>query len=151
MGSYDLVPFDSFSNLLDKVFHKDNWLVDFDRLFNLPLSTETKFPVDVVLKDNRDLEVSAALAGYPKDSVSIDFDGDYMTISVKKEEKRKEDDRDKYICRGIKKSSSKVRFYVPTSRYDQASTKANLSDGMLKVSIPAREETKPRKVEIDVE
>jgi HSP20 family protein len=146
--SNELVPFDSISSLIDRIFHEDDWVgrwSTFYRQQDFPLTSQ--LPVDIVLKENRDAEISAALAGYPEDSVSIDFDGDYMKISVDKKEE-KEDNGDRYICRGIKKSNARVKLFIPSARYDHAKAKANLKDGILTILIPAKDEAKPHRLEI---
>jgi HSP20 family molecular chaperone IbpA len=149
----ELIPFSNLGSLIDKVFHTDDWFSDWGRIFDSEIGgyhPTTQIPVDVVLKENRDLEVSAAIAGYPEDSISIDFDGDYLSISVDKKEK-KEDNGDRFICRGIKQSSAKVKLYVPSSRYDNAIAKASLKNGILKISLPAREEARSHKIPINKE
>jgi HSP20 family molecular chaperone IbpA len=137
--------FESLSKTIDRVFHDNDWFLN---LVEDPIVSfiYDGVPIDIVLKENRDMEITAAVAGYPESNISIDFDGDYMLISISKIEKEK---KEKYICRGIKKSGAKVKIFIPNSRFKQDETKASLKDGLLKITIPSKEEAKLRKIPIN--
>jgi HSP20 family molecular chaperone IbpA len=105
-------------------------------------------PANVILKKNKNLVFEFAVAGYNQDNIDISFEGDKMVLDLKKPEKKVEEE-DSYLVRGIKTSCHKSLYFVPVSKYDVENTTASMKDGMLIVEIPAKEETKPRKVVIN--
>jgi HSP20 family protein len=143
MDDKDLLNFDYFDDIFsafDDIFSNDNW---FSRLpWNLSSECDffgsTGIPVDIYLKNNRDYVIEAAIACYSKENISVEFDGNYLILSGKKEEKENGDKR-KYLHRGIKKSSFRTKLYVPKSKYKQSETSANLEEGVLIITIPSKE------------
>jgi len=146
----DFLPFNDFFNWIDSAFRSDDWFGFVDRSRDFPITTGMSIPANMKIKENRDIEIAVAVAGYPKDNIEIDADGDYLTVILRKVDKDKEEEKEKYICKGIKNSYVKQRFAVPNSKYDYGQIKADLKDGLLTITVPSKEEAKPKKVNINV-
>jgi len=95
-----------------------------------------------------DLRFEFALAGYNKNEIEIAFDGDYMILEVKPEEKEEKSDF-KFIQRGIKGGKGKLKIAVPESKFNRDEAKADFKDGILVVDIPRKEEKKPKLLDIN--
>lgn len=143
-----------FSDMFDRM------MKFFDNVFETPVDSvrfpsfeESWFncgnfpPAEVVLKENRDLQYKLAIAGYPKNDVSIEFDGDHMVISGKYQSESK-DKNDRYLTRGIKRSNFEAKFYVPHSRYEQEKAEATFQDGLLTILVPSKEKRERVKLPI---
>jgi HSP20 family molecular chaperone IbpA len=90
-----------------------------------------------------------ALAGFDEKDISLSFQGDYMVFSAKlKEEEtglpveeRSADENVRYFKRRLKmKDIEKQKYYVPLDKYAQEKVKAVFKNGILKVTIPPKDE-----------
>ncbi len=119
-----LVPFNSrgigFHNMLDDFF-------DDSRFFSRNLAGDT-FKIDI-----RDTEehylIDAEMSGVPKENVSLDINGDILTISTKEEQSEQS-----YLHR-----ERRTRAASRSIRLADADTEgitANMENGVLTVSVP---------------
>ena len=117
----------------------DNW---FDRdltNFRGQDMAQTMSAVNVLeTKDGFELELAAP--GFSKDNIKVDVDKDVLTISAEMSQENSSDD-DIYTRREYSISSFNRSFTLPeTVEGDKIG--ANYKDGILKVSIPKKEEAK---------
>ncbi len=150
--SKDLSNFSDIFSAFEDIFSKDNWfsILPWNMDEECDFYRSTGVPLNVYLKSNRDYVIEAAIAGYSKDNINIEFEGSYLILSGKKEEEKENGDKKKYLHKGIKRSSFKTRLYVPNTKYKQNETSANLVDGVLVITIPSKEEVKKEKETIKV-
>jgi HSP20 family protein len=95
----------------------------------------------VNITDNKDdFIVSLAVPGMKKDDFKIDIDGNMITISCEKEEK-KEDKEAKYTCKEYNYSSFSRSFTLPEEILKDK-IEARYEDGVLKIMLPKKEEAK---------
>lgn len=107
-------------------------------------------PVDIEFdKETKDMYFTFALAGYQPDEIDVKFEENYLVLSSEIISKEKDENKSFYK-KGIKKTSFSVKYTVPVTKYDTDNTEASFSDGLLKIKIPAREEIKPKQIEIKV-
>lgn len=143
---FDLVP-----------FHKDRDMARrgdaFDRFFDYmmegPFAIQNRalstFKVDV--KDNGDsYELMAELPGIKKEDISVNYEDNYLTISVDHEEEH-EDRRDSYLCKERHTGSMVRSFYINDVAND--GIKAEFENGILKVALPKSDPKASRK-KIDI-
>lgn len=107
-------------------------------------------PVDVIVRNNKDIVFKFALAGYEEDSIELEFEGDYMILTLDPSEGRLGED-EHYLKRGIKKAQTRTKYYVPSGLYSQEKTKAEFKKGLLVVNIPSNEKARSKKVNISVD
>jgi len=104
-------------------------------------------PLNVYLNEKtKDLKFEFALAGFDKDEIGLEFEGDYLKLSVIPKTDTKEDDEFVLLQKGIKRSSIEKEFYVPNAKYLVDKIKVKFEGGILEVTIPAKDEIKPRKL-----
>jgi HSP20 family protein len=95
----------------------------------------------VNIKDNRDdFIVSMAAPGMRKDDFRIDVEGNMLTISCEKEEK-KEEKETKFTRKEYNYSSFSRSFTLP-DEVNREKIDARYEDGVLKLSLPKKEEAK---------
>ncbi|MBI4228522.1 MAG: Hsp20/alpha crystallin family protein [Deltaproteobacteria bacterium] len=92
--------------------------------------------------------VSADLPGLNKEDIHIDVEDN--TITIKGEKKFEEKvPRDKYI-RVERTYGTFVRSFSLPQNVDSKKIKATFKDGILDLTLPKKEEAKPKKIAIDV-
>jgi HSP20 family protein len=84
--------------------------------------------------------VSLAVPGMKKDDFKIDVDGNMLTISSEKEESK--DEKDKKFTRKEYNYSSFSRTFTLPEEINKEKIEAKYEDGVLKISLPRREEAK---------
>ena len=103
---------------------------------------------DIYEDEDNALHINLAVAGIEKERMEISFDKDYLTWKLKKVEVEKDadgkeiikEDKRKWIQKGIKNpDTSSVSFFVNQTKYDVNKTEINLSDGILKITIPKKD------------
>jgi len=122
---------------------------DVSNIMSLPMSTpiyQGNFPpCDVLInKESKDLMFKFALAGISKQDISMETEGDYLYLDIQKAD----DTEEGYtvIQHGIKRTHTKRKFYIPSSRYNHSKINVSLKDGLLTIYAPVKEDAKPKKV-----
>lgn len=85
-------------------------------------------------------QVELAVPGMKKDDFKIDLDGNMLTISSEKEESKEE--KDKKFTRKEYSYSSFSRSFTLPEEVNQERIEARYEDGVLKLSLPRKEEAK---------
>lgn len=129
-----------FSNqnlsLLDRLFNTDLMSPDFTE-------PNTTMP-SVNIKENDDrFEVEMAAPGLEKEDFNIELNNDELRISSEKKFENEEKDGDKFTRKEFSYQSFKRTFTLPTTA-DGEKISANYVNGVLRVSIPKKEEAKPK-------
>jgi HSP20 family protein len=132
----------------------------FDDFFNTEIAdwskqnfsaTGTTIPAVNIKEDDKSFEVEVAAPGMDKKDFKIEIDNNMLIISSeKKEEKNEEDKNGKYTRREFSYQSFQRSFTLPMDIIDDKKIEAKYKDGILKITIPKKEDTsKPSRV-IDV-
>lgn len=100
-----------------------------------------------VNNETLDLVFEFAVAGIPKDKININFEDGDMILEIDSVEA----EREGYTLsqKGIRTRKSKTYYSVPFAKYDVDGAKASLTDGILTITIPARDEIKPKALAIE--
>ncbi|MBB1643844.1 Hsp20/alpha crystallin family protein [Sphingobacterium sp. UME9] len=113
-------------------------------------STSTTVPA-VNIKENADsFEVEVAAPGMAKGDFKVTLDGNLLTISSAKQEEN-EEHHDNYTRREFSYQSFQRSFELQKEVVDQDNIQARYENGMLRLTIPKKEEAKqkePRMIEI---
>lgn len=109
----------------------------------------TKLPHPLDIYETKDgLIFEVACTGIDKDAVKISTeDRDILKITYEKPKETENSDRT-YVHRGLSKKSFNLAYKI-ASRYDLESTTAKMNDGLLKITIPFAEASKPRTLTIE--
>ncbi|WP_221031353.1 Hsp20/alpha crystallin family protein [Actomonas aquatica] len=131
------------------VFGRSPWAgleTEIDRLFSSALSDfagtpagNDRFPVDLY-EDENNAYVRAELPGFDRKSINVEVVDGYLTIDATREEKRGE-------------KTSTAKFSRSVALPDEVKTdgvSAAYTDGVLTVTLPKKEEAKPRKISVQV-
>lgn len=115
-------------------------------------------PMNVFMTEDRTLVFEFALAGFDEKDISLSFQGDYMVFSAKMGSPHSEasgaeanseespvkyhsEENIRYFKRRLKmKDIEKQKYFVPLDKYAQEKVKAVYKNGILRVSIPPKDE-----------
>jgi HSP20 family protein len=115
------------------------WNEWFDNGGNL-LGRTMNVPAVNIIEQKDDYMVSLAVPGMKKDDFHIDVDRNMLTISCAKEESKEE--KDKKFTRKEYNYSSFSRSFTLPEEINRESIEAKYEDGVLKISLPRKEEAK---------
>ena len=137
--------FDAFEKIFDDSFFKGSFAGNVYPITFPPCDIKIK-------KEHKDLVLEFAVAGIPKELISLSAEGDYLILNIK-ELKSAEENVDKYtyLQKRIKTSEVSQKFYIPSTKYHLDKIDVTLKDGILKLEVPAREEQKPKLLQIKYE
>lgn len=129
-------------------------LREFDRAFgrainDAPTCCGDAFAVDVYEQDDT-LVVEAELPDYTRDQVSVNVEQGVLTIEANRNTTTESDDDSKpSVRRHLSERTEQAtrRFSLP-STYDTNRVDAKLEHGVLTLTLPKREEVKPRTIEV---
>ncbi|GHV73007.1 hypothetical protein AGMMS49940_03090 [Spirochaetia bacterium] len=102
-------------------------------------------PMNVYMTADRSMIFEFALAGFDEKDISLSFQGDYMVFSAKINEDSgfdlSPDENNRYFKRRLKmKDIEKQKYFVPLDKYAQEQVKAVYKNGILRVTIPPKDE-----------
>ena len=103
-------------------------------------------PMNVYMTGDRTLVFEFALAGFDEKDITLSFQGDYMVFSAKMNEtdeavESSVQQNNRYFKRRLKlKDIEKQKYFVPLDKYAQEKVKAVYKNGILRVSIPPKDE-----------
>jgi HSP20 family protein len=132
-----------FSNQLPSLFDRlfENDLFDWsNRNYS---STNTTVPSVNVKENNDSFEVELAAPGFDKKDFNIELNNDMMTISSEKKVENEAGEGEQFARREFSYQSFCRSFSLPNSA-DADKIKARYENGILRVSIPKKEEAKPK-------
>jgi HSP20 family protein len=128
---------DGFMPSIWNSIYEDDWL-------NYPtrFRTESNTPAINIKENDESFEVALAAPGMKKEDFKIDVDNDLLTISAEETVENESKD-EKYTRREFHYSSFKRSFTLPDA-VDGENIAASYKDGVLEVTIPKKEEAKPK-------
>ena len=108
----------------------------------------TEFKTDIQDKGESYL-LEADLPGFKKEDIHIDLDGDTMTISAERHSEHEEKDKEGNYLR-CERSYGSYRRSFDISGIEESGLSAEYTDGVLKLTMPKKQQTVPtaRRIEI---
>ena len=104
----------------------------------------------VDIRETKDsIEVTAELPGIDPKDVDVSVEGNLLTI--RGERRRDESKEDETVHRIEREYGMFERAFTLPRSADPAGVAAGYSDGVLRVSVPKREEAKPKAIKINVD
>lgn len=98
-------------------------------------------PMNIYLTQDRSMVFEFAVAGFDEKDISLSFQGDYMVFSARISLEASPEDGVRYFKRRLKlKDIDRQKYYVPAEKFDQGGVKAVFRNGILKVTVPPRED-----------
>jgi HSP20 family protein len=120
----------------------------FDSLFSgEPLNGDWAPAVDIFENANQDVLLKAELPGFTRDAIKVTFEHNTLTIEG---ERQLDPDipRDRFHRTERQYGAFRRSFALPAS-VNSAQAQASYQDGVLTITLPRREETKPRQIQVN--
>jgi HSP20 family protein len=114
-------------------------------------STQTTIPMVNIRESSDNFDVEVAAPGMEKKDFKIQLDNNLLTISSHKENSE-ESEHDGYNRREFSYQSFQRSFILPKDVVDQDGIAASYENGLLRLTIPKKEEAKqkgPRLIEVE--
>lgn len=121
-----------------------------DRFFSARESaggTLAPYGVDV-REDNDHLYVEAEVPGFKKDEIDITLENSTLTITAERNPNPTEEQKGEWLLRERRYSKFSRSFTLPPT-VDEGTVDARLENGVLKITLNKREESKPRKIVVN--
>ena len=114
----------------------NEWFDNSSSIFNRTLTV----PAVNITENKNEYQVSLAVPGMKKDDFKIDVEGNMLTISSEKEETKEETEK-KFTRKEYSYSGFSRSFTLP-EEVNMEKIEAKYEDGILKLVLPRKEETK---------
>jgi HSP20 family protein len=125
---------------------------DTDRFFGFPRTHgehSTVLPKVNVIEKDEAFHLEAETPGMTEKDVSVEFHDGVLTLKGHREQNSQTDKND-YRIREFSKQSF-ARSFRLSDQIDPENVVAKMEQGVLKVTLPKKEQAKPKKIEIKVE
>lgn len=132
--------FPSFPSLFNRFFEGD--MMDWSNT-NFAGSNST-LPAVNVLENENEFQIEVAAPGMKKEDFKVNFDNGRLTISSELEDERKNNKEGKYTRREYRYRSFQRSFTIPDNIVDSGKIQAHYDQGILTITLPKREEVKPK-------
>ena len=116
----------------------------FDRLARRSFGQNAAMPLDIVRRDS-DVTLRFDVPGIDRDSIEVTVDRGILSVSVKRQEERSENDKFFVRERTMGTFTRRVRL---SENVNADAVEASYDNGVLEVRIPVLEQAKPRKIEV---
>jgi HSP20 family protein len=134
--------FPSFPSLIDKFFESD--LMDWNT-WNFAEADSTLPAVNIKENDNEYL-IEVAAPGLKKEDFKVNYDNGRLTIASEKKQESEQKDGEKITRREFCYQSFQRSFSVSEDLVNADKISAKYDNGILYVTLPKREEVKPKPV-----
>lgn len=134
--------FPSVPSLFDRFF--DSELMDWNR--SNYSSTDTTLPAVNVMENDNEYTIEVAAPGLNKEDFKVDYDNGRLTISSERKNEKEEKEEGKITRREFSYQSFQRSFTISENAVDAEKIKANYKNGILHLTLPKREEVKPKPI-----
>ncbi len=140
LRKYENEAFPSFPSFLDRFFEGN--LMDWNT-WNFAELNSTLPAVNVKENDN-EIIIDVAAPGLKKSDFTVNFDNGRLTISSEKKDEKTENEGKKVTRQEFNYQSFQRSFNIPENMVNSDKISAQYSDGILHVTLPKRDEVKPK-------
>ena len=131
--------FPTFPSFIDNFFSRD--LMDWNNS-NFS-STNSTIPAVNIKEKGESFIIEVATPGMSKENFTVNLDGDRLLISSERKDEKEEHETN-YSRREFSYQSFQRSFTIPVGTVDGEKISAKYTDGILLVTLPKKEEVKPR-------
>jgi HSP20 family protein len=132
--------FPSFPSFFNRFFEGD--LADWSNTNFAGLNST--LPAVNVKEDDDEYRIEVAAPGMKKEDFKVNYENGRLTISSEIKEEKKEGKKENYTRREYRYQSFQRSFTVPENMVDSQKIQAVYTDGILNISLPKRDEIKPK-------
>lgn len=105
-------------------------------------------PVDIYETEGREIVLKAEVPGLRREDIDLSVEN--STLTIKGERRRDEGVRDEQYHRVERAYGSFSRSFTLPNTIDAGAVRAEYRDGVLTITLPVREEARPRQIQVEV-
>lgn len=105
-------------------------------------------PVDIYETDGKDLVLKAELPGLKREDIELTVENN--TLTIKGQRRRDEEIREERYHRVERVVGPFSRSFSLPATLEPSRVRAEYRDGVLTITLPVREESRPRQIQVDV-
>lgn len=102
---------------------------------------EETLPMVNISESDKEYQLEVAAPGMSKDDFTVDLDGNLLVINAQRS-KHVEDKGDNYMRKEFNYQEFQRSFRLPEDAIDESRVSANYKDGILRITIPKKENSK---------
>ncbi len=123
-------------------FLADNWM---DSTLGQWKSIGSTLPAVNVKETDDDFQIEVAAPGMKREDFHLELDNNVLCISSEVQSgNEQKDEKDRYLKREFSYQSFQRNFSLPENQVDREKIEATYRDGILHITVPKRDEAKPR-------
>jgi len=122
---------------------------DFEKLFPEAFADHGLAPAADVVETAEGVRVKIDLPGHDPASIQVNLEGD--TLTIQSERKAETEQKGETWRSTERRFGSFARSFVLSGTLDGSRTEAKFENGVLTVTVPKKEEAKPRTISVKVE
>ena len=130
----------SFPSFLNRFFEGD--LMDWSN--SNFAGTNSTLPAVNIKENSDEFMIDVAAPGMKKEQIKVDYENGRLTISSELKEQKEDKSNDTYTRREFSYKSFQRTFTIAENLVDGDKIKATYNEGILHISLPKREELKPK-------
>lgn len=124
-------------------FFDDFVTKELDQLFDTSGFQGRRLPATNVKETEDHYALELAVPGFAKEDFKVELDQDLLTVSVEKEDNQ-EEKNDEFVKREFRYHNFSRSFRLPENAVDGDKIVAKYDTGILTLTLPKREEVKPK-------
>ncbi|MBI3616889.1 MAG: Hsp20/alpha crystallin family protein [Candidatus Omnitrophica bacterium] len=105
-------------------------------------------PAVDIIDEKDDIRVRADLPGMKKEDIEVSVNND--TLSIKGEKKEEKEIKEKDYVRSERYYGAFQRSFTLPAGVDPQKVNAAYKDGVLEITLPKREDAKPKQIKVDI-
>ncbi|HHP7234749.1 MAG TPA: Hsp20/alpha crystallin family protein [Desulfobacterales bacterium] len=138
-------PFRQFEDMFDQYSRSLSWPRRTDQEV---MTTGDWTPRVDIVETDKEFAIKAEIPGIKKEDVKVTVDNGILSIRGERQQEKEE--KNKKFHRIERFYGSFTRSFTLPDNVDETHIEANFKDGMLTLSIPKTEESKPKAIEVKV-
>lgn len=137
-----LVKWNPWSPMWPSLFDEDNW----NKLSNWPDLSSSSTGLDIYETDDA-VVVEAQVPGVKEQDVDVTVEGNVLNIVAESKEEEEQKEKKKTVYKSTRQTSFNYSTSLPRM-VDGTRAKAEVENGVVKVTIPKAEQEKPRRISV---
>ena len=126
----------------------NDWFGNFDQLFGQSVKLRDAFPKVDIYEDQNNVYIEADLPGIDQKNVSVKIDDNVLTLSGFREDLKEEKKKGYY--RVERQVGNFERHFRLNENIDYSKADAKYDKGILTITFPKKEESKPKLIDIKI-
>ena len=139
------------NSLITRPYTIDDFFPEFFRRLARPIEFPRDMPGDIridVTENDKDYQVRAEIPGAKKEDIRVTVDGNVVSIAAEVKKEKEEKSKEGRVLVRETSYGAASRAFTLGSDIDDKGVVAKLEDGILKLTLPKREGSRTRQIQV---